>query len=646
MIGNYWRAFEPAPDIGLAEYSIRKIFNEEERPFDFWAFPHMVGVGGPMDAFDSLTIREIAMQWASRLGKTFIVLCGSLYMADLAPCNQILAGHVEDLGLQQTERVRLMGMQIPSLANTGLEKTQKKRLRFGGNTIYAAWARSPGTLSNINALYGGASELDLWEKVSTSKHPDPEEMFRDRFKDNDSSRKVIFESIPTLKGTYEDENGKEHPRSRIEAKRLQGSDCRFWVGCVHCGGRQILAIERVSADGYQCDQCDKMISDEHRKAFVRSGVWAPRGCTVDPDKASAAAKQRLDLLEQASELAEGDEELTQLREQLRWRDWKNTDYLIGTPEKDGELATYQLSSLYALSLTWRRIAEEKSDSQNFVNQWLGETAEVIEPDEIDIEEEARTLAHAITGELERNTLPDWAEFIVLTCDRQARTFPWQISAWDDEIQRVQIVDAGDVLSFSEVEALIQRTYGKRRLSLALVDSGYLASETYDWCLEMTQKYKLKVWPVKGEKASVVKLHYKLFGVEDEKGGKAKYRKLKRVHVNTQSTQEWLVKLLADRLLIRLWKAKPERHQELCEQLINEQETILRASRTWDRIHTGKPNDQRDDLRYGFVGAQLAKKLKLNQEQQSAAMVPTDKESEGFIRRREPTSTGGFIRRRS
>ena len=112
--------------------------------------------------------------------------------------------------------------------------------------------------------------------------------------------------------------------------------------------------------------------------------------------------------------------------------------------------------------------------------------------------------------------------------------------------------------------------------------------------------------------------------------------------NTQSTQEWVTRLLADRKLIRLWKAEPADHQDLCEQLLNDQETILRASRTWDRISYGKANDQRDNLRYGFVGAQLAKQLGTNRE--VSHPLPTAEPAAGFIRR--PERTGGFIRRRS
>ena len=255
-----WKSFEPSADIGLAEYSIRFIVNEEDRPFDFWAFPHMVACGGPMDSFDSLAIREITLQWASRLGKTFFILCGALYMSDLQPCNQMLAGPSQDIALINSERVRVMGMNIRNLREAGIEDTLKQRMRFGGNIIYAAWAKSPGTLSNVNILFGGASELDLFEHQTTSKHPDPEEMLTDRFKDNDNSRKVIFESIPTLSGTYLDHNEVEKPRSRIEARRLQGSDCSFVVGCPMCDHRQEIEIDNVEEGGYRCSGCSELIT--------------------------------------------------------------------------------------------------------------------------------------------------------------------------------------------------------------------------------------------------------------------------------------------------------------------------------------------------------------------------------------------------
>jgi phage terminase large subunit GpA-like protein len=641
-VGNFWSAFEPAPDIGIAEYSIRRIFNEEGRPFDFLAFPWLVACGGPMDSFDSLVTREIALQWGSRLGKTFFVLCGSIFLSDLAPCNQMLAGNAEDLGLQQTERVRQMGMQIPSLVSAGIEKTLKRRLRFGGNTIYAAWSKSPVTLSNVNILYGGASELDLWERMSTSKHPDPEAMFRDRFKDNDSLRKVVFESIPTLKGTYEDEHGVEKPRSRIEAKRLEGSDCQFHVGCPHCGGYQVLTVDRVSDTGYECEHCDKVISDEYRKVFIRTGVWVPRGCTVDPLKAKTAAKNRLDSLEAATELPDDDPAVDDIRKNLHWGGWSECDYIVGEPDNDCELETYQLSSLYALSLTWRRINQEKSDSQNFVNQWLAETYEPPNTDEIDVDEEAKVLAPAIIGELPRNTLPDWCKYRILTCDRQKRTFPWMITAWDEEIERSQIIDSGVALSFTEVEQLLKRKWGNDGITLMLIDSGYLSSETYDWCLGMTSKSRI-VYPVKGDKASVVKHHYKLFEIEDEKGRKSTYRKIKRVHINTQSTQEWTSRLLEERKLLKLWNDKAENHHGLCVELLNDFETTNQVTSRWDRILTTKPNDQRDNLRYAYVGAQLARQLGLGDLVEESTRRDAIGDTGGFIRKKK---SGSFIRRRT
>lgn len=648
-VGNFWSAFSPSPEIGIAEYAIRKIFNEEERPFDFLAFPHMVAPGGWMDSFDAAWIRDITCQTGSRLGKTFFVLCGSLYLADLAPCNQILAGNTQDLGLQQTERVRLMGAQVPMLKEAGIEDTLKQRLRFGGNTIYAAWSKSPGTLSNINALFGGASELDLWEWVGTSKHPDPEQMFGDRFKDNDNRRIEIYESIPTLKGTYLDKNGEEKPRSRIEARRLKGSDCKFWVCCPRCGGAQVLEEDRITFEGYLCEHSGCLITDQQRKAFIRSGVWAPRGCTVDSLKSAKAASERLKALAEASELPEGHKDLESIRDRLRWRGWDKCGYLIGTPDNDGQSASYQLSSFYALSLTWARIAEKKSDDQNWINQWRGETFEPVEEDEYDIESEAAELANAITSDIERDVVPEWAQYVIVTGDRQKKKptrdpYPWMVTAWNEDLTRVHIMKHGCARFIATVEGVLAKAFEEQKASNMLMDSGFMSHEQYKWCLKMTVEHGLKVWPVKGDKSSVVKHHYKPNDVEDEQGRKATYSKIKRVHINTQSTQEWATRLLEERTNITIFKDDPGQHQSICEQLLNEQETLKQSSSTWDVITTAIPNDDRDNLRYAFVGAQMAKADGVNNKRglvNNNYAAADEKEAAGFIRKRN----GGGIRRR-
>ena len=617
---DYCQAFEPAPDVGLAEHSIRCVINEEGRPFDFLAFPHLVACGGPCDAFDADWVREIVLQWASRLGKTFLVLCGSLYMAELAPCNQMLAGHVQDLALQQAERIRSMGAHNPAFDNSGLQTSQKKRLEFCGNQIYAAWARSPGTLSNVNALYGGASELDLWERVSTSKHPDPEQMFAERFKDNDPIRKEIYESIPTLQGKYIDENEQERPRSRIEARRLQGTNCQFWVGCPFCGGRQVLTVDRVTAAGYQCEHCSETIADEYRKAFIRSGVWAPSGCTVEPDRATAAAQSRLELLAETAERPADASELVEIRDAMRWHGWAECDYVQGWNKKQPTVESFQLSSLYALSLSWERIAAEKDkngETQNFVNQWLGETFEVQEAEQVDLEAEGRELAATIRGELPWGQLPEWVEYRILTIDRQKRTFPWMLTGWNAALDVVHVACAAAVLSFDELHALIEKT----QPDAILMDCGYLQAQTYDWCVKM-QEQGYNANPCKGAKASTVIHHFKEYQIEDEYGFSAEYASIRRLDVNTQSTQEWVTELLETRTRVRVWDADT---QSICMELLNDVETVKQIRSTWDRIDRTHPNDQRDNLRYAFVAAQYCKE----QSQQQGFDLPTGRRRREF-----------------
>jgi hypothetical protein len=120
---------------------------------------------------------------------------------------------------------------------------------------------------------------------------------------------------------------------------------------------------------------------------------------------------------------------------------------------------------------------------------------------------------------------------------------------------------------------------------------------------MTNKHDMKVWPVKGDRETAVRHHYKLNHIDDEHGNIAKYYAIRRVHINSQSTQEWVERQLKQKRLLRLPKGD---NYDLCCELLNEIETVKQSSRTWNRATTKLPNDQRDCYRYGFVGAQIAK----------------------------------------
>lgn len=608
--------FRPSSDIGTAEWSIRYVFNEQGRAFDHMAFPHMVAVGGPMDSFDAFWIREVVMQFASRLGKTFAAFCAELRLCDLAPGESMNAGPQMELAITNANRVKKMIKQIPHLAEKLPKVSKQARLEFGANIIHTAWARSPATLSDRNIQFGAANEFDLWEHLETKDAPDPEKMFLDRFKDNWTTRKTAFESIPMIKG-----------RSRVERRRLIGSNCRLNVECQHCGRFQPLETEHVTADGYVCPHCD-CVNDEHdRLKMLRRCVWVPEGCGVDDEKAQVAADRRLKILNTLAALDVDDPACVPLRKELRWNGWEHADHITGTPIRDGEVASFQLSSMHALKLTWKEYHSQNDGSQNFINQWEGKTFEIEDDDdEVDLEELASDIARGahIADSAE---VPDWGSIITFAGDRQLYDYPWLIVAWSDDLKRLRIIDAGRSPEIEELELISSRQFSvdrrTRKINVSVCDSGGFDTDTvYEWARNLRRRQKIISYPVKGS-SSALDHDYKLNPIADTKGRKRRRSKLKLCLVNTNSTQHWANKAIRkvefaeaidyripDRFLSREFNPKlvPAGPESIVLELVNDQpkHSFKTGNQTWDRIDTRIPNDLRDCLRYAYVAAQIEK----------------------------------------
>ena len=103
-----FRAFEPAEEIHPLNWCIRNVINVKENPYDHNLFPHIGAPGGPMDAFADHRVREISLQWASRLGKSFFGQCMFMYTAEVDPAPMMLASSRETLALDVAKRTMKM----------------------------------------------------------------------------------------------------------------------------------------------------------------------------------------------------------------------------------------------------------------------------------------------------------------------------------------------------------------------------------------------------------------------------------------------------------------------------------------------------------------------------------------------------------
>lgn len=464
--------------------------NEFGRPYDHLAYPHLGAPGGPWDAWDNPAARTIALQFGTRLGKTFFGLCCTLFMAENSPAPGMHANATEQLCTQVMERGYEMIRRRQSLRDLMASRHEtdwrQTEFRFKGCKVFGAWARSVSTLADKDVLFGHAAEIDKWEHQSTSKEADPLALFTDRFKNYQSIRKQILESTPTLRG-----------HSRIEDRLQSGTDCRLNVPCPQCrkyqtletgsestpfgvkfdrakNGRSDPAIAFDTAR-YLCRHCQAELRDHDRAWMIRRGVWIPRGCEVNDEAAIAAAEERL----QPDFSGE------------KWRGWKSSPWIIGTPARDGVDHSYQLSSLYALSLSWGDIASEFVKChdrpqllRNFVNQWKAETWELKKR-----AHSADELAQRLRGTHRRGVVPDACGVITIGIDVQIDHFVWVAVGFGME-DRAFVLDYGTALTWPELrrEVLSHRfpgeSFGQLPIAMGGMDSGHRTDEVFGYCQEI------------------------------------------------------------------------------------------------------------------------------------------------------------------
>lgn len=367
MFPHVIEQFAPRPHVRTLDWAVSYARNEFGDPYSHSTYPHIGAPGGPFDAVDCSQYFTVWLQWASRLGKTFLAQVAAMKIAHTNPCPMMFASVDEKLATEVTARTYKMLELCRPLRENLLPKNRRRQnfVDLRDCRMSIAWSRSVSTLADKPVKFGHANEVDKWEQTSTSTEADPLKLFSDRFKQFPIYKRII-ESTPAMKQS-----------SRVERGRLGSTNCSFWVPCPHCGKYQVLKMEHLTWDKhdgksdktvalqtarYVCPNCSGAILDNHRGQMMRGGVWIPEGCGCDDEWARECAKA--------------------WRETgaPHWQGWKDSPWTTGTPLRDGRDAGYHLSSLYALARTWGEIAEEwvgcqrsPQNLRNFVNQWLAET---------------------------------------------------------------------------------------------------------------------------------------------------------------------------------------------------------------------------------------------------------------------------------
>jgi hypothetical protein len=366
--------------------------------------------------------------------------------------------------------------------------------------------------------------------------------------------------------------------------------------------------------------------------MMRRGVWVPEGCGVNEEQARlVTSAARPDI----------------------WRGWYDSPWITGTPGRDGVDAGYQLSSLYALSLSWGDIAarfvevQGKTQSlRNFVNQWKAETWEAVHQlqtwEELGESMIDRTSPHLI--------VPPGFSLITMGIDKQDQFYVYIVDAWSPG-DNSHTLDYGEADSDEALLAVLKRKYqhadggGSLALGMALCDSGFRPKDVHGLAARC-RELNIPLQVCRGSNTPLDAFYLvKRNSQHSQNPGKA------IVWVDTSMSQYWL----SDSLLgkgegkMTCWADSLAVHESFLEQLLNDApveklDTTNNVKEVWQRVDENYPNDLRDCKRYSKV----AMLLKTRGSRIPVRLPPTEKNKDAGQRRPVANETkllerpGGWI----
>ena len=308
-------------------------------------------------------------------------------------------------------------------------------LQFDGMFLSLTGSNSPADLASKMVKYLFLDEVDKYPGASR-KEADPISLARERTKTFEH-RKIYITSTPTLSSGH-----------IWKAKEGADIEKHYFVPCPHCGeyielkfaqikfpyGDGMTNEDRADQAVYCCQECGCAITDADKGTMLRSGEWRA----------------------------------------------------VRNSERSRRRVAYWINTLYSPFVRWSEIVSEflksKDDPdllQNFANSWLAEPWE-----DTKLKTSADTVMERQT-ERPRLIVPNWAKMLTGGVDVQETSLYWTIRAWGSYITSQNIAH-GQAVSFQEIESIMNLPYeredGDRMLvCLALIDSGFDADSTYDFC---------------------------------------------------------------------------------------------------------------------------------------------------------------------
>lgn len=302
-------------------------------------------------------------------------------------------------------------------------------------------------------------------------------------------------------------------------------------------------------------------------------------------------------------------------------------------QNPGEIASFQLSRLYAPTFTFGDVAydfvvaettseEQMKDWRNSVMGWTWSPLIAMKP----WEEVAKTLCES-DEPYDFQTVPIGGCYLTAAIDVQDDTWVYKVIAWGHEA-RGWVVDWGVLYSWDEVSDKITTEYphadgGTINIRMTLVDAkdGNRKDEVIDFCRRNTKDKGPFVWPYMGSSANLQSGRaYRHTPIDDANQKITGKQAMRKKHTlfgwitgNTSFFQQWMNNCLYRRTPPnRMSLAYPKTavtDQDLFQQLINESpsvslDTTGHGKISWVVVRKDIPVDLRDCARMCATGIEV------------------------------------------
>lgn len=465
------KVLKPQPVLLVSDWAEQnRILDDSSNLAGRWSndiTPYLVDI---MNTINDPDIRQTYFCKASQIGGTAALINMLCYIIMQQPAPTMIVYPSDDLAKDvSNDFLKPAFRLIPEIKQIFLENSSSElKLKFKPMLLYLRGAGSPAKLASKPIKYLFFDEIDKMGGAS-KKEASPYNLALERTKTFRPQEKVFACSTPTLKTNY------------IWDLHDNADEVRhYFVQCPHCGeyielkfkqivfdkdeSKSMSNYERAQTAIYACQACGCEIQDSDKPKMLRNGEWR-------------AVKKRG----------------------------------IGKVKTVG----FWINSLYSMFLKWADIAEEFLNSkddpdkfQNFVNSWLGEPWE---DTKLKTSEDLIMERQTETPEL---VVPAWAKMLTGGVDVQETSLYYTIRAFGDYTTS-QNITHGQVLSFADIERVMNLEYKTEDgrgmvVELALIDSGYQADATYDFCIDNSD------WaaPIKGA-SNPMRDRYKISKVDKQ-----------------------------------------------------------------------------------------------------------------------------------